>query len=522
MVPLVRSFRTVVLSSVLLSFSLLAWARAEDWPQWGRDASRNMVADAEGLPASFVLPEIRGDKSIDLSPAKNIKWVGRLGSESYGNVTVAGGKVFIGTNGPSSYDSKYTASGGGVLLCFDEKSGSFLWQLVVPKLTPANSKFTSDQWSAGICSSPTVVGNRVYLTSNRGEILCLDADGLTNGNDGPFVDEARYVAGPEAAPVTLGPTDADIIWRYDMIGELGIWPHDATNCSVLVEGDFVYAGTSNGTDSSHRNIPFPNAPSFIALRKDTGILAAVDNAEIGLRVFNGQWSSPSSAVIKDKGLLFYGGGDGLLYAFNALSTHQREGIARLEKVWWCNCNPPEYKIQDQQRNSLGSRRRAQCEIIGTPVFYKGYVYVAIGQDPNHGRGKGCLVCIDASLSGDITGSGKLWSYDQIDRSVSTAAIADDLLYIGDTSGRFHCLDAQTGECYWTHEMPGSIWGSALAADGKVYFGDTAGNFVILKTGKEKRVMSEAKFGAPICSTPIAANGGLYVADHTHLFAIQER
>lgn len=508
------------LLSKFLLLLLLGVARAEDWPQWGRTDSRNMISHEHGLPDSFVPGKLAANGEIDLVSAKNIKWVARLGSESYGNVTVAGGRVCIGTNGPTPYDPKYTAAGGGVLLCLDESSGKFLWQMVLPKLKPLNPKFTCDQWSVGVCSSPTVVGSSVYVTSNRGEVLALDPAGLTNGNDGPFAEESEYIAGPEAAPQILAATDGDIRWRYDMIKELGSWPHDASNCSVLVHGDFLYAGTSNGTDSSHRNIPAPEAPSLIVLNRNTGRLVAVDGAGISPHVLNGQWSSPSLATVGTRTLVFYGGGDGYCYAFEALSQLPVDGEVRpLKKVWWCDCNPTEFRVQDTKNNALGSRRRLQSEIISTPVCQDGRVYVAIGQDPHHGLGKGCLTCIDATGDGDITASGKVWSYTQIGRCVSTAAIADGLLYIGDTSGVFHCLDARTGTCQWTHEAKGEIWGSALVADGKVYFGDMSGCFTVLSAGREKRILSEIKLSAPICSTPIAANGVLYLANHTHLYAI---
>ena len=46
------------------------------------------------------------------------------------------------------------------------------------------------------------------------------------------------------------------------------------------------------------------------------------------------------------------------------------------------------------------------------------------------------------------------------RTCGTAAIKDDLLFIADFSGLFHCLDAKTGKPYWTHDMFAATWGSA--------------------------------------------------------------
>ena len=41
-----------------------------------------------------------------------------------------------------------------------------------------------------------VQGDRVYVVSSAGDILCLDAAGLADGNDGPFLDEAQYIKNP--------------------------------------------------------------------------------------------------------------------------------------------------------------------------------------------------------------------------------------------------------------------------------------------------------------------------------------
>ena len=95
------------------------------------------------------------------------------------------------------------------------------------------------------------------------------------------------------------------------------------------------------------------------------------------------------------------------------------------------------------------------EIIATPVFYKDRVYVAIGRDPDHGRGRGALVCLDAGQMGDCTRTTKLWTYQGLDRSLSTVSIAEGLLYIADVAGRLHCLDAETGQLHWVYESKGA-------------------------------------------------------------------
>jgi outer membrane protein assembly factor BamB len=511
--------------------------RGEDWPQWGgNDPGRNMYSPAKGLPDTFNPGKVKsGSEEIDLSTTKGVRWAVKLGSQSYGNPVVAGGKVYVGTNNESPRDKRHVGD-RSCLYCFDEKTGDFLWQLVVPKL---KSGKVNDWENLGLLAAPYVSGNRVYIVTSRCEVLCLDTEGMANGNDGPYVDEAKYVVlDTGKPPIEPGKTDADIIWRYDMIDELGVFPHNASNSSVLLVDGILYVCTSNGQDWTHVNVPSPNSPSFIALDAKTGKLLAEDNAGIGPRIFHGQWTSPSTGVVNGHRLVFFGGGDGICYALDAKpqkgdgspivpilpgpeSKREEEAdTSYLKKVWWADLNPPEYKAKDGKPIKYPAAEGVS-EVNATPVFYKNRVYVPTGQDPEHGEGVGHLVCLDATKTGDITKTGVLWDYKGIKRSISTCSIdpATGLLFIGDFSGFVHCLDAETGKVYWVYDMKAHMWGSTLVADGKVYVGDEDGDFVVLAADKTKKVLSETNLGAPVYSTPIVANGVMYLGSQTHLFAI---
>lgn len=500
-------------------------AVAQDWTQWGGTQGRNMYSPATGLPAQLATntpAEVRfkpGTREVDPTGLAHLKWAVELGSQSYGNATVAQGKVFVGTNNENPRDPKHTGD-RSILLCLDEKTGELLWQLVVPKL--ASGK-VNDWEGLGLLSSPTVEGDRVYVVSSRCEVICLDINGMANGNDGPFKEEAQYVVKDvildrgkpnerPAPPVPPGPKDADIVWRYDMMDDLGVFPHNASNCSPLIIGDLVFVNTSNGQDWSHSNIPSPNAPSVVALNKKTGELAGEDGAGIGPRILHGQWCSPSTGRVNGRDLVFFGGGDGVCYAFDAKPVPE-DGVAMLKTVWSFDCNPPE------RRKVAYPQPEGPSEINATPVFWKNRIYTAVGQDPEHGEGVGNLVCIEATGNGDITASGKIWSYDKIHRSISTVSITPEgLLFVADFSGYLHCFDAETGTLHWRHDLRAHVWGSTLVADGKVYIGDEDGDLAVFAASKEKKLLSETNLGAPVYSTPVVANGTLYIASNSHLFA----
>jgi outer membrane protein assembly factor BamB len=113
----------------------------------------------------------------------------------------------------------------------------------------------------------------------------------------------------------------------------------------------------------------------------------------------------------------------------------------------------------------------------------------------------------------------VWQYDKIRRSISTAAVADGLVYVSDLSGILHCLDAKTGMPRWTFDMVAPVWGSPLVADGKVFLGDEDGDIAVFKTGPEMQKIAEIDMGDWVHSTPVAANGVLYVMTGSSLYAI---
>ncbi|MFT7485206.1 MAG: outer membrane protein assembly factor BamB [Candidatus Paceibacteria bacterium] len=480
-----------------------------DWPMWGHDETRNMVSNTKGLPAEFAPGDFKGaTDDIDVTTAKNLKWVAKIGSQTYGNPTVSGGKVFVGSNNDSPRSQRFKGD-RCVVYCFDESDGKFNWQLNIPKLGTGQ---VSDWDYVGLCCSPSVEGDRVYIVTNRCEVMCLDLNGLANGNDGPFQDEAQYQAGPGEKPIALDGTDADIIWVLDMMKECGVAPHNVTTSSVLIAGDQLWVTSANGVDYSHMEIPAPAAPSLILVDKRTGKLLAEEASGLSSRIFHSNWSSPAFLRTEETALGIFGGPDGICYAFTTTPKKGESGNDILEEAWRFDCNPASYREKDGKALQY-TDRYGPSEIIATPITYNGMVYTAIGQDPEHGEGVGNLTCLDAAGK-------QVWSYDKINRSMSTCAAQDGLLFTADLSGFVYCLDAKTGEEYWIHDTMGHIWSSPLVADGKLYIGNEDGFMTVINATKEydKKETLEIDMVSPIYSSVVAANGVLYVATHTHLFA----
>jgi outer membrane protein assembly factor BamB len=502
---------------------------SQGWIMFGGSISRNFVNAFDR--------NITSEWSVEPGSEKNVKWSVDLGSKAYGGPVVAGGKVFVGTNNkkprnPRDVDkvSKEPLD-KGIIMCFRESDGKFLWQAVHDKLAAGR---VNDWPEEGICSTPTIEGNRLYYVSNRCELICADTEGFLDGtNDG--VQDEHY----------KDQTDADIVWRLDMIKELNVFPHNLAVCAPLVIGDRIFVVTSNGVDEGHINIPSPRAPSFIAVNKKTGKLLwqknyptmnllkpganlkeLVDNGQV---LMHGQWSNPVYADVNGKEQIIFPGGDGWLYAVEPDTG---------EIIWKFDCNP---KGSVYQLGTKGTR----SDFVATPVVYDNKVYIGVGQDPEHKEGVGHLWCIDATKRGDVSpvnnnfnpadpinkGSALVWHYGGpapegsdrnyiFGRTLSTCAIHDGLLYVAELAGYVHCLDAKTGKKYWDHDMGAAMWSSSYWVDGKVYVGNDNGELLVFAHGKEKKLLSTMNMEGKIRATPVAANGVLYVMTENKLYAIK--
>ena len=193
-------------------------------------------------------------------------------------------------------------------------------------------------------------------------------------------------------------------------------------------------------------------------------------------------------------------------------------VGRLKKVFQFDFDPTAPKKNIHQY--LSNRREGPSNFYGMPVFYRNRIYLAGGGDVFWGKNEAWLKCIDATKTGDITTNALVWSYPLQKHVMSTPAIYNGMVFIADCGRAFHCVDAETGKPYWTEEIKGDAWASPLVADGKVYLGTRSGNFYVFAASKKKKVLASVELGNPISATTTAANGVLYVATMTRLYALQ--
>jgi outer membrane protein assembly factor BamB len=474
-------------------------AGTRSWPMFGGNVRRNLANNVEtGIADTWSVKKGK--------PQKNVKWSVKLGGKSLGGPVVVDGRIFVCTNRshhPKDREEK------GVLLCFRETDGKFLWQAVHDKLEGDDA----GGQGCGIASTPCVEGNRLWYVNNRWEVVCAD------------------VAGDEATG------KAKILWTLDMIKDLKVYPGGLAGslsiCSPLLVGDLLYVVTANGVDSKGKT-PAPDAPSFVALNKNTGKVVWKDSSP-GKNIMDGQWSNPVAAEVNGAWQVVFPGGDGWLYSFEAKTG---------KLLWKFDCNPKKADFKPGGRGTRGFP-------VATPVIWDNKLYVGIGRQPDDGNGEGHLWCIDivkASMKDKDPlpvndnsdpkvvankDSGLVWHFGGsiepapedggreyvFGRTLSTVSIHDGLVYAAELTGYLNCLDAKTGKKYWEADLKGDTWSSPFYVDGKVYLGANNGNMFVYRHGKEMKKLATIDMSESLQTPPVAVNGVLYVANGYNLYAI---
>jgi outer membrane protein assembly factor BamB len=471
-----------------------------DSPLFGGTPQRNLINTIDkGTPTTWSVVE---------NKLKNIKWVAEIGNRSYGGPIIADGKVYVGTTNSNPRDPNVKGQ-KAVLMAFQESDGKFLWQIaheIPPDVT------TGDALPQGLCSTPVVDGKFLYYMTPGCEVVCADVEGK-------------------------------VTWTYDLHKQHKVVPHHLGNCSPLVVGDLVMVITGNGRDDSGE-IPSPKAPSFVAINKNTGKLAWQSNLP-GDKIIEGQFSNPTLAVVDGKPQVIFAGGDCVLYSFEPQSGNL---------IWKCDCLPERLKKGDRGIDNY---------IVATPVVAGDRLYVGLGVAPDgaHSPRYSHFLCLDITKKGDVSvksydakdaknkNSALVWAFGgPIDPppargrqayfgpTISTASVHDGLVFVAELSGYMHCLDAKTGKRYWDHDFKTSVWGSPYYVDGKVYVNTQDGDVLIFAHSKERQWYVNGKLRTPdgtkgdnatsanmdeaLENTPVVANGVLFIATKTKLYAIK--
>ena len=145
-------------------------------------------------------------------------------------------------------------------------------------------------------------------------------------------------------------------------------------------------------------------------------------------------------------------------------------------------------------------------VDGSPIVVGDRIYV--------GNSEGRFFCVQKG-DGSVA-----WSYATGGAIVGAAALGEGRVYVGSVDGFVYCLEAAAGSLLWRHRTEGPVLGCLALVDESLVFGSTDGTLraVELETG---RTLWKVDRGAPLSAPPAVREGVLYFGDEGgNLFAVK--
>ena len=220
-------FRRELWSSPVAVFSLGAWIfslagasfaqpagtkdMAPGWHQW-RGPNREGICSDTGIL-----------KDWTAAPPK-LQWIAEGTGQGYASLSIAGGKIFTTGNLPE----------GQAVICLDAAKGEKLWSTPITESAPKHGH-------DGSRSTPTIDGDRLYVVSSSGKIVCLNVEGKIfwekdfsqwkgkmmsswGFSESPLVDGDLVLCTPgaqAAAVVALNKMTGEEVWKAAVPESLG-------------------------------------------------------------------------------------------------------------------------------------------------------------------------------------------------------------------------------------------------------------------------------------------------------------
>ncbi|WP_175517273.1 outer membrane protein assembly factor BamB family protein [Planctomicrobium piriforme] len=376
-------------------------------------------------------------------------------------------------------------------------------------------------WKTAISSrsTPVLLDGRLYLITNSfpeeiaktGEkVVCLDAntgdavweyDFNVYLSDVPIerVGWSSVVADPESGNVyaqgvcgyfcCLNGKTGKLVWDHSLSEEFGFLTTygGRTNYPVVHEGNVIISAVATGWGDQAR----PNH-RFLAMDKSNGQPVWYE----GTRPLpeDTTYSAPVIGVIDGELQMVCGGGDGAIHSFQP-----RTG----KKLW-------SYYMSAHGINT-------------TPLIYGNRVYCGHSEENLDSTTMGSIVCLDATLRGDISKTGAIWKKPEYAVGRSSPIMIEGRIYFVDDRSKMYCLNAETGEAIGDSIPLGTMQrANILYADGKMYVNEVNGRGYVMKpTENGAEIITKYRFprGEECYGSPIAANGKIYIPTTGHMYCI---
>ncbi len=355
-------------------------------------------------------------------------------------------------------------------------------------------------------STPVVWGSYIFVTSVNGpgvSVVCIDTSGKMVWKR-PISDRNKTARGDEGTSASPSPsTDGkhvwvmangdlrcftlagDEVWHVDLEERYGRFriAFGMTSTPVL-DGDRLYL-----------QLIHSGGAWVVALEKTTGKeVWKVERQSDGRAECEHSYASP---------IMYYGKGNQKYLVTHGNDYAIAHDLKDGSEIW---------RLADL--NPKGSYNPT-LRFVASPATAPGLIVVPSAKRRD-------IVGVKPDATGRINkgDSGEQWRLDRMTPDVPSPLIHNGLVYICSEGGQLTCVDAKTGEQYYSERMHRNRYrGSPLYADGKIYCTARDGVVTVVQAGKSFKKLAENKVDDQTAASPAVSGGRIYLRGFKKLYAI---
>jgi outer membrane protein assembly factor BamB len=151
-----------------------------------------------------------------------------------------------------------------------------------------------------------------------------------------------------------------------------------------------------------------------------------------------------------------------------------------------------------------------------PAYGDGMVYACTAYGGTR------MFAIRTDGRGDVTDTHVAWELQRSTPRRTSPLLVGHRLYLVSERGVASCVDARTGEVYWSQRLDGAYSASPIYAGGRVYFFGENGTTTVAQPGDSFRSLAENHIDGRIMATPAFVNRSIILRTDAHLYRIEQR
>ncbi|MEQ8791720.1 MAG: PQQ-like beta-propeller repeat protein [Pirellulaceae bacterium] len=369
-------------------------------------------------------------------------------------------------------------------------------------------------------STPAVWGDRVYVLSAEATDRAADEKPEVHPDAKTLPPDVYY----RFLVLCLDRATGKVLWQKTACEAV---PHEGRHQS------HSYAGSSPLTEG-RRLYAFFGSRGLFCYDLDGQLLWRRDFGKMRTRYGWGEAATP--ALHGDTLIVPWDQEDeSFVVALDAATGETRWRKDRDEPTGWAT---PLIVEQDGATQVIlnGANRVRSYDLTNGELLWEcgGQTVNAIPSPVRHGDAVVCMsgyrgyhaCAIPLAARGDVTGGETVrWSHGRGTPYVPSPLLYDGLLYFTRAnSAILTCLDAESGEPAYEMERLSelnSLYASPSAADGKIYITDRDGVTMVLRHGREFKVLAVNRLDDPVDASPVPIGKSLLLRGRRHLYCIEE-